>query len=160
MQPGKAIAAGIVGAGLMTIAMAIARAAGMPINFEMLSGSMLLGFIGPAVWVIGLVVHLVAGAVWGLVYALLFERATRRANAFVGASFGLAHAVLSGLLLGIVPYVHPLSPKLLVPPGLFMSSAGIPGVILFLALHVMFGAIVGAYYSPILLKNQRLAPTP
>jgi hypothetical protein len=69
------------------------------------------------------------------------------ADAGVGTTLGAVHAVISGIGLAFIPNLHPLIPSAIPAPGLFLLGLGAWGVVLFLALHLMFGAIVGSYYA-------------
>jgi hypothetical protein len=54
-------------------------------------------------------------------------------------------ALVSGFfcLLGLAPQLHPLMPEILPAPGVFMVNGGISDGVLFFALHLIYGAIVG-----------------
>jgi hypothetical protein len=128
MKYGKAFAAGIVGAIAMTIIMVMARAMGMPANLEMMLGTMMGNPPSAMAWVIGLIMHLIAGGV-----------------------FGVIHTLFSGLVvLGMLPAIHPLVPEMMAAPGVFMANLGVEGVVAFVALHLIYGAMVGAMYGPVL----------
>lgn len=43
-------------------------------------------------------------------------------------------------------------------PGAFMSNIGMMGVVGFLMLHMIYGAIVGAMYSPVLHPRREAEP--
>lgn len=144
---GKAFAAGVTGALAMTAIGALLRLVGFPMNLEMLLGSMITLGLGPGTWLTGFLMHLVIGGVLGIVYAGIF-RITHRVDAGVGAAIGLAHGFISGILLGFAPAMHPLIPQTIPAPGTMMSGLGLFGVIVFMLMHVMFGAIVGGYLAP------------
>ncbi|MDP9314853.1 MAG: hypothetical protein M3R24_28940 [Chloroflexota bacterium] len=46
----------------------------------------------------------------------------------------------------MVPTIHPLVPEQMLDPGIFMSYKGLMGVLAFLMLHALYGAIVGVMY--------------
>jgi len=151
MKMSTTMAAGIIGALVMTGIMWVARnILGMPVNLEMMLGTMI--GMEPSVWAwfIGFVIHLTAGAVFALLYAEGFEHLTHRASWLVGLIFGAVHTVFSGFFLGLIPALHPLIPEQMAAPGLFMSATGVIGVIAFAALHLIYGAIVGGMYGPVL----------
>ena len=148
MNGGRAFWAGIVGGVVMTILMWMARTfMGMPMNLEMMEGTMLVRPPRPVAWAVGLVMHLMISGLIGLLYAWAFEHVTHRAGAGVGALFGLVHAVLAGLAMGMVPAIHPLIPGEMPAPGAFLSNIPMGPVAVF-ALHVIFGSVVGAIYAP------------
>ena len=155
MSSGKGFVAGIAGALGMSLLMIIARGLGVHIDMEMLLGSMVTSTLGLGTWILGFALHLAIGAVCGWIYAFCFERLTRRAGAGVGMGYGAVHALLAGAVVAALPYVHPLIPVTLPAPGAFLANLGDTAVISFIALHIVFGAIVGVFYKPILIEHQR-----
>jgi hypothetical protein len=150
MKYGKAFGAGIVGAMVMTIIMPMARAMGMPANLEMMLGTMMGGAPRLASWIMGFIIHLVAGGIFALIYAVGFEYLTHRADWLVGLGFGVIHTLFSGVLLATIPAMHPLVPEQMPAPGAFVSNLGMMGVLAFFMLHLIYGAIVGAMYGPVI----------
>jgi hypothetical protein len=131
---GKAFGAGVLGAVVMTALMAMARAMGMPVNLEMVLGTMIGG----------------APSLFALIYAVGFEYWTHRADWLVGLGFGVIHTLFSSVLLAMIPAMHPLVPEQMPAPGPFMSNLGMMGVLAFFMLHLIYGAIVGAMYGPVI----------
>jgi hypothetical protein len=97
----------------------------------------------------GLIIHLVAGGIFALIYTAGFEYLTHRADWLVGLGFGVIHTLFSGLLLAMMPAMHPLVPEMLPAPGAFMANLGMMGVAAFFMLHLIYGAIVGTIYGPV-----------
>lgn len=151
----RAFGAGVLGAAVQSILMAIARSLGFPAKLELLLGSMFTASTDARAWVLGFVLHFSLGGVLGLVYALGFGRGLRRAGLGVGAAFGAAHALAAGVALVAVPRFHPLVPDVLVAPGPFLSNLGIMGVVVFVALHLVYGAIVGEFCRPMPAMQER-----
>jgi hypothetical protein len=147
MSNSRAVIAGVVGALAMTLVSAMLRAMGMPLNLEMMYGSLLTASLGVGTWLLGFSIHLCVGALLGLVYAQVFVKWTRRPDATTGVGIGAVHGLISGLLLGVIRPLHPLIPEVMPAPGIFLTSLGAVGVIVYLGLHLMFGAIVGAIYA-------------
>jgi hypothetical protein len=147
MSTSRAIIAGVVGALAITLVTSLLRAMGMPINFEMMVGSMLTATIGLSTWLLGFLIHLFTGAIFGILYSAVFQRWTRRADATTGVGLGAVHALFSGLALGMLPAVHPLVPEQMAAPGIFLAQLGAGGVIVYIGLHLLFGAVVGAMYA-------------
>ncbi len=148
MHTGRAFRAGVAGGAVMTGVTWMARTIlGMPMNLEMMEGTMLVQPPGGVAWAVGLAMHLVISGLIGLVYAWGFERVTHRAGWLVGAGFGVVHAVIAGIMMGMVPAIHPLIPGQMPAPGAFLSSVPMGPVALFM-LHVIYGAVVGAIYRP------------
>ena len=160
MQRGKAIFGGVIGALAITRVTAAARAAGVPINLELMLGTMLGGSAGfgfgmTVAWIVGFVIHLIAGGVFGLIYAAGFEYLTKRASMGIGLLFGAAHAFLAGMMLGLMPQLHPLMPGSMAAPGIFMANYGMVGFMLFGLVHMMFGILVAYFYAPVTRPHRR-----
>jgi len=148
MNTGRAFGVGVVGGIVMSIVLAMARLMGIPANLEMMEGTMFMD-PGPMAWVMGFIMHLVLSGLIALVYAWGFEHVTHRSGALVGAGFGIVHAVIAGMVMGMMPMIHPRMPSPVMPPGAFMSHLGIMGPIAVFMLHMIYGAIVGRMYAPV-----------
>jgi len=131
----------------MTVLMVIVRMAGLNVNFPNLLGSTIVAEPGMARWTVGFALHLLIGAVAGLVYAAGFEYGVQRSGALVGAGFGVAHGLMAGLFMSAIPAMNPLIPDTLSAPGVFLESIHF-GPVVFILLHVAFGAVMGAVYGP------------
>jgi hypothetical protein len=70
-----------------------------------------------------------------------------RSTLETGVSIGAIHGVLSGVALTAVPAFHPLIPETLPAPGMFLSELGMSAAVLFVALHLVFGAVVAGVYD-------------
>jgi hypothetical protein len=143
----RAINAGFLGAVAMTVFMIALRTLGVTsLNLEILLGSMVTSTSDIGSWGLGFLIHLIAGALFGIVYGLIME-SLGRTGWVVGVGIAAVHAVLSGLALPLIGAAHPLVRSGQIPaPGLFASALGGMGVVLFIALHLIFGAIVGRTY--------------
>jgi hypothetical protein len=146
---GRAVAGGLFGALVVSAVTGILRFGGVPLNIEMMLGSLALGAIGPEAWLLGLAMHVAAGAIFGIVYAVIFEKGLHAASAGLGLALGSVHAVVTGVFLAFIPDIHPLVPAFMPAPGLFLLGLGAFGVLLFLALHLLFGVIVGSSYGSV-----------
>lgn len=150
MNFGKAFLAGVVGGTMMTIIMALVRATMMPqANPEMMLGTMTGSMPGMGTWVMGLVIHLILSGVIALIYAVGFEYVTHRAGVLTGLGFAIIHLIIGGVVMGMMPMMHPMIPEQMPPPGAFMSGMGMMGTGLFVLEHLIYGAIVGAMYTPV-----------
>ncbi len=147
MNAGRAFVAGMVGGAAMSALMWMARAMGMPANLEMMLGTMVAD-PGTTAWIIGLAMHLMLSGAIALIYAWAFEHVTHRAGWLVGAGFGIVHAIIAGIVMGMIPMIHPRMPSPVMPPGAFMSNLGAMGVVAVFMLHLVYGAVVGAMYGP------------
>ena len=147
MNLGRAFLAGVIGGIVMSIGLAMGRAMGMPANLEMMLGTMLLQ-PGTAAFMVGMVMHLMISGLIALIYAWGFETLTHRSSALIGAGFGFIHAIIGGMFMGMMPMMHPLIPEMMPAPGAFMSNLGMMGVMAEFVLHILYGAVVGAIYTP------------
>ncbi len=65
-----------------------------------------------------------------------------------GLLFGAVHWLISGMMLGMMPVMHPLvRAGSLENPGPFVLSMGATTAMGFLMLHLIFGVLVGAFYE-------------
>ena len=166
-----AIAGGLIG-GLAMVVMLYAAMWMLPnqmrMNLLLLIGTMFAP-VGAAAYGLGFMMHLMMSAAFGLVHGALIEQVgvtSAGAGAGYGALFGLGHAAAAGMALGMMPMLHPRLRKsgqvltsafaggpgpsdaeLLDAPGFFGLNYPFMTTVGFLALHVMFGAIVGAVYG-------------
>ncbi len=149
MKYGKAFFAGVTGGVVMSLLMAIGRAMGMQMNLEMMEGTMLGLQPSTTTWLAGLMMHLIISGLIALIYAAGFEYVTHSADWPTGMMFSLIHIVIAGFLMGMVPVMHPLIPAKMPAPSLFMSNHGMIGIVAFIMLHLIYGGIVGAIYTPV-----------
>jgi hypothetical protein len=145
----RAVLGGIVGGAVMSLLMAAGRAMGMQANLEMMLGTMFGAAPGPGTWMLGFAMHLVISALIAVVYGWGFEYLTHRSGWSVGFGFAVVHAVIAGVVMGMIPAIHPLIPEQMPAPGAFMSNLGMIGIAAEFMLHVVYGAIVGAMYGPV-----------
>lgn len=149
MKLGKAFLAGVAGGAVLSILLAIVRAAGMPATLELNLGSMITRSVDPAAFGVGLLAHLVISGVIGVLYGIGFEHVSKRAGLGIGVAFGLVHTLIAGVVMGLMPVIHPLMPSQIPAPGPFMINFGGMGLFTFVALHVIFGAIMGTMVGPV-----------
>jgi hypothetical protein len=106
---------------------------------------------------LGFGIHLVNGWLFALVYAAAFE-SWRRATWWLGAAIGLVHGLFV-LVAGVraIPALHPrmaseqLGPtptRQLEPPGFLALNYGRRTPAAVLVAHLLYGAILGAFYRP------------
>jgi len=148
MKVGKAFTAGIVGGLAMTLLAWLGRQMGIGLNGEMMLGTM-VSSPGSAAWLIGFVMHMMLSVAIAFIYAWGFERVTHRAGLVVGLGFAVIHVILAGMVMGIIPAIHPMIPEQMPAPGAFMANMGTSFVALFVIEHLAFGAIVGAMYGAV-----------
>jgi len=150
MNYSKAFKAGVLGTLVMTVLMAIARAAGVTaLNIEMILGSMLTRHINAVSWMLGFMMWLLVGGIVAQLYAFGFEYVTDGANMWRGAAFSLAHASLAGIMVFALGSLHPLMRNNggLLSPGPFAINYGTLTAVVFIGLHLVYGSWVGSLYS-------------
>ena len=106
--------------------------------------------------VYGFALHFVNGWLFALVYALVFE-SWRRATWWLGAILGLAQALfILAAVMPLLPYVHrrmateefgPNPTRQLEPPGFMALNYGRHTPVATIIAHLLYGAILGAFYS-------------
>ena len=150
MNYSKAFKAGVLAAIVMTVLMAIARASdATALNIEMALGSMGTGHISALSWLLGFVMHVIVGGLVAQFYAFGFEYLIERASMWIGAGFALAHASIAGIAMFVLGSYHPLMRNhgVLPAPGPFAISYGALTAVMFVGLHLVYGAWVGSFYS-------------
>jgi hypothetical protein len=150
-----ALAGGLVGTIVLTSGLRLSQELGWTrMDIPLLLGTAFTGRRSAAV-LIGYAVHFTNGLLFALVYGLVFE-AVGRAGWLFGATLGLVHALFAGgaLVNILLPAVHPRMGKpwsdaadtpLLEPPGFMLRNYGRATATVTVALHLVYGAIVGAF---------------
>jgi hypothetical protein len=106
---------------------------------------------------LGYALHFVFGLLFAGLYLAVFA-ALGEAGWWLGALLGLLHAAFAGTaLVGVLlPLVHPrmgsafsdaASAPLLEPPGFLLRNYGTRTPLVMLAVHVAYGALVGAFVA-------------
>ena len=167
MKSRSAFPVGVVGGAAMSAVMFLARLLGLQANLEMMLGTLFLP-PGAVAWGVGFVVHLVVSGLIGLLYGRGFERVTHRASAGAGMLLSVVHIIAGGLLLGsVLPALHPLVPEAMpmpehamATPGYFMLGLGhaLIGLFAFVFVHMVYAAVVGMLYGPVLDPLEPPAP--
>lgn len=149
-----ALAGGLIGTVVLTSGSLLAQNLGWTrMDIPLLLGTIFSADRGRAS-VIGYAVHFANGLVFALAYGLVFE-ATGRAGWLFGLLLGAVHGAFAGggLLNVLLPAVHPRMGKrwtdartapVLEPPGFLLSNYGPATLVATFALHLVYGAIVGA----------------
>jgi uncharacterized membrane protein YagU involved in acid resistance len=106
---------------------------------------------------IGFVVHLVNGWVFSLAYVAAFH-SWGRATWWAGAAVGLVQAIfVLTVLVSLLPSIHPRMAseqkgptvtRQLEPPGFLALNYGYQTALSVVVAHLIYGAILGAFYSP------------
>ena len=150
-ETGPAIGAGILGGGIMSMMLYMGIAM-MPrqmiMNLFLMLGTMMVRDTKMA-YVAGAMMHAVMSIGFGLLH-VAFYNAFDLESALVawGIIFGLVHWVITGMMLGMMPVMHPLMRTGRVDaPGAFALGYPRATAMGFLMLHVVFGILVGAFYT-------------
>jgi hypothetical protein len=143
---GRLFSAGVIGGVAFSVLAAVLRAAGIRIDLELWLGSIVLA-PQAAAWLIGFFWHITLSGFIAILYGRAFL-ALGRATPLMGIRVSLAHIVVSGVWLGIMPSIHPRIGEEIAAPGFFLSAYGVAGVSAFVAVHLVFGAVVGALAEP------------
>jgi hypothetical protein len=146
----RAVLAGILGALTMSLTMYVLRLNGINVNLEGLLGSIFPPPSWLSPWALGIIIHFTVGIVAGLVYAALFEVAVQKSGPMVGAGLGLCHGLLAGLMMSGIPAMNPLHLDMSAPRPFLQGLTY--GPVVFVLLHILFGAVVGTAYGPPLQK--------
>ena len=103
----------------------------------------------------GFGIHVAAGWLFSLIYVLIFQ-SLGAAGWWRGSVIGLLHSffvlvVVMGLLPGLHPRMAseqqgPAAQNMLEPPGFLALNYGVQTPLAILLSHVVFGAILGAFY--------------
>lgn len=139
-----AFGAGVLGAAALTVIGWLIRVVGLStLHPELILGSLITGSTGFGTVILGFAWHLLNGGIFALIYASSF-RSLRMSRTKSGTSLGAIHWVAAGIALGVVRLMHPLMPAVLMPPGYFAFNHNFFTVVSVLALHLIYGAIVGS----------------
>jgi hypothetical protein len=145
---------------LATIALTALVRAGQAFGFTRIDLPLILGMMFTAdrdrAKIYGSLLHAMNGWFFAVVYAWIFE-AVHLATWWNGALLGLLHGagvltVVMPLLPGMHPrmasdYASPDADNSLEPPGFFALNYGYRTPIATLAAHVVYGIILGSFYS-------------
>ncbi len=147
---------GFVATVVLTTAMAAAQGLHLTrMNIPYMLGTMFTASRDRAK-LLGFLVHLANGLAFSLLYVAAFH-AWHRATWWLGAAVGAAHAafvltagmrILPGLHPRMASETHgPTVTRQLEPPGFLALNYGVRTPLSVLAAHLLFGAILGAFYA-------------
>ena len=100
-------------------------------------------------YVAGAMMHAMTSIVFGLVHVAFYNAFDLESSLVAwGIVFGLVHWFITGMMLGMVSMMHPLMRVgRMDAPGAFALGYPRATAIGFLMLHVVFGILVGAFYT-------------
>ena len=139
----EAFGAGVAGAAAM---MAAADAAGSPVMHDLqeLAGTLAAPPGSEKSELLGFASQLVNGGLLAAGYRTAFRLSGVRPTWRTGLAFGAAHGLIAGATLAAVPALHPRVPSEIAAPRPFLLRRGPRGAMTLVALHALFGAVVGA----------------
>jgi hypothetical protein len=143
-----AVFAGLVGGLVMSMLDWMMKPMGMRMDPHHMWGTM-MKLRGGAGYTMGFVVHMVISAALALLYALFFAIVGVQANLWAwGLLGGLIHwAIAGGMVMPMVPAMHPEIPEREPAPGMFVKNYGTLDATGFLMTHLLYGLVVGLLYA-------------
>jgi hypothetical protein len=130
---GKGILGGIVATAVMSALMLMKSAMGIMPQLDVIQMlSMMMGVSIAMAWV----VHFMIGAIWGLLFALGYRAIPGRSSVVKGILFGVAAWLL--MMVMVMPMAG---------AGFFGMKMGLMAPMMTLALHIIFGAVLGLVYG-------------
>jgi hypothetical protein len=119
------------------------RSLAMPVLTN-LAGTMVAPPGSRAARAAGVVAQLVSGGMFAEAYRPVLEALPSSRPWRLGLAMGLLHGAGAGVLLALVPGVHPRVPEHVAPPGAFMLNHGAGPAVAFVGLHLLYGAVVAS----------------
>ncbi len=165
MDFGRAFYSGVIGGLITSVAMIIARSLEVTqFNIELALGSMFTQSLSHLSGAIGVLMYLLIAGLIGCFYATGFVYVTQRSSWALGLLFSLVHLGMTGLMMDALGDLHPLMSRPPLPlldgellaPGLFAANFGMRTVVGFVALHFVYGGVVGSLYQKV--PQPRLVP--
>ena len=136
-----AVAAGLLG-GIVMVLVQVAATAAARRQFDLL-GMWVTLLAVENVPAVGLIVHLAVSVSVAVLYAIGFRIADASEAGWAwGLTGGVIHWIVAGSFLNVVPE----SERRRASPGPFAARFGPPAAIGFLAIHLVFGLVVGVTY--------------
>ena len=148
---GAAVGAGLIGGAVMSMLLYMGigmMPRQMKMNLFLMLGTMMVRN-KPMAYVAGAMMHAVMSIAFGLAHVALYN-AFGLESALVawGVVFGLGHWVVTGMGLGMVPIMHPvIRSGGMQAPGAFALNYPPMTAMGFLMLHIIFGILVGTFYT-------------
>ena len=144
---GKAVIAGVAGAGAWEAVVRAALWLGAPMfDIVQILGMMLVGQGAQAWawWPVGMAMHAMVGAIWAIFYAYFFWSFFDLKPAVQGILFSLLPALLAGLIM--IPQMDFMLNGQHPPLRVFAIGIGILGPISVVIGHLIYGFVMGSIY--------------
>ena len=148
---GAAIGAGLIAGAVMSILLYMGigmMPRQMRMNLFLMLGTMMFRERSMAI-VAGGMMHAVMSIAFGLMHVAFFVAFGLESSLVAwGILFGVVHWMISGMGLGMLPMMHPLiRTGEMDAPGAFALSYPSMTAMGFFMLHIVFGILVGAFYT-------------
>jgi len=148
----------VVWGGIATVVMTTVLEGAMYLGWTRMSLPVILGtiFTGDRrkAAIVGFGVHLLVGYAFAIAYAAAFQ-SLHAASWWIGTLLGAVHAAVVLVVMPYLPSVHPrmatehdgpTARRALQPPGFFALNYGPRTPMFGLLAHLVYGAIMGAFY--------------
>ena len=141
------IAIGLTSGLAVLFAIEIPRVLGLTrVDLINILGTLIYSADNPLAMSAGFLIFMAVAALSVFGYTMIF-RSARRSGPLLGMCLGLIHYAISGILIGMLPRIHPLIPALISPPGFFLAASGLSDFMGFLLGHLAYGALVGKLFD-------------
>jgi hypothetical protein len=133
----------------MSLTRSAIRLTGAPLRMDVARmWATLVGVRGDAMPWVGILIHLLVSVLVGFVYAVGFQVvAAVDYLALWGLVGAVIHYLVAGLVLAVIPPIHPDIPERSPAPGAFVRNLGMTDAAAFLAGHAVFGFVFGLAYG-------------
>jgi len=139
-----AVVAGLVGTAVFSVMLEISPLMGVPkMEIPKTLGGML-----PGGTPVGWIAHVMMGVIWAIIFAGLWAAGIGNPGWLWGLIYGVGAFVVAGFTMPMMLTMHPQVKAGTMPNvGIFMSGAGVMGVMGGLVGHAIFGLVVGLVYA-------------
>ncbi len=143
-----AFLAGVVGGASMVVMRVLLQASGIELRFDPARLWATMVFVhGTAGQVLGMAIHLIGSGAIAVIFAWFYQRLGARNHFWAWGLLGGAILwIIAGVLMGVMPAIHPEIPEQRQGPGVFLIHYGMHEVMVFLIGHLLFGLVVGMLY--------------
>ncbi len=143
-----AVLAGLIGGGVMSMLDWTMKPMGMRLDPHHMWATM-MKMRGGAGYIVGVMFHFIISAAIALIYAIGFDVVGADDDLWAwGLLGGAVHWMIGGgMVMPMVPALHPEIPEREPRPGLFVKNYGSFDVAGFLMTHLAYGLVVGISYA-------------
>lgn len=145
-----AVWAGLIAGTIMEMPVYLQKAIGLPVKQDIFrTWGTMLKLHGTPGRVAGVLVHELVAAAVALIYAWGFRFIFHADNRLWlwGLVGGVIHYAIAGVVVGMLPAVHPEIPERIPAQGPYYKNYGPLDMVTFLTGHLTFGLLVGILYG-------------